>query len=315
MADRGGYSGVVRVAGRALEPRLTRLAALVAALSLGSCSSPSPPRETPAHPIVLAGAEHLVPLLRSEILAFRDRYPEAPEIRVTPNGSAEAMEQLVNGEVTMAVLTRELTDPEVKAAVEREGLNAFPFAWDAVAVIVNARCPVEQISRTELGRIYVGEIRDWADLGWKAGGELIPLTTGPRLGLYEFIQQALLGGASYGPGVYAQKSEEEMVALVASRPNTIACVSKDLVDGRVRSLKVSSALGFPYIPLDRESSILRTYPLMRSLSLCTRGDAPGTATDLVNFVTSADGQQIIARFGYSPATMPVHVVRTAEEAE
>ncbi|TMQ62621.1 MAG: hypothetical protein E6K77_06690, partial [Candidatus Eisenbacteria bacterium] len=121
-------------------------------------------------------------MLRGEVLAFRDRYPKAAEIRIVPSGSAEGMEQLVNGEVTMSIMTRELTDPEVQAAVAREGLRAFPIAWDGVAAIVNPSSPVRQISRTELGAVYRGAIGDWSELGWKQGGAVIPLTSGPRLG-------------------------------------------------------------------------------------------------------------------------------------
>jgi phosphate transport system substrate-binding protein len=248
-------------------------------------------------------------------MAFRDRYPQAPEIRIVENGSAEGMEQLVNGEVTMSVLTRELTDPEIKAAMSRKGLNAFPVAWDAIAVIVNPGAPVRQISRTELGQIYRGAIRDWSELGWKQGGPVIPLTTGPKLGLYELLQQALLGGDPYGPGVYAQKGEADIVDIVAMRSDAIGCVSKAFVDARVRSLAVSPAMGFGYVPLDRETLMLKKYPLLRGISLCTGGTPPGTATDFINFVTSVDGQRIVSKHGFAPATVSVRVVRTAEEAQ
>jgi len=289
---------------------------MLSALCLGSCSSPSPPRQTPPAPIVLAGAENLVPLLRSEIRAFRERNPEAAEIRIVPNGSAEGMEQLVNNEVTMSVLTRDLTDPEIKAAMQREGLNAIAFAWDAVAVIVHPRSPIQQISRTELGQIYRGVITDWGRLGFRKGGPIVPLTTGPRLGLYEFIHQSLLDGAPYGSGVYAEKTEAEIVDIVASRVDAIGCVSHGFVDGRVKVLALAPAKGFPYVALSRESLMLRTYPLLCGVSLCTRGvNPPATATDFINFVTSVDGQQIVSRFDYAPATVSVRIVRTAEEAQ
>ena len=304
----------MRVTGRVRGTWLHRVAFALLAFGLGSCSSPSPPREIPPAPIVLAGAEHLVPMLRGEIQAFRDRDSAAAEIRAIPNGSAEGMEQLVNGEVTMSVLMRELTDPEVKAAMARQGLNAFPFAWDAVAVIVNPRSPIRQLSRTELAQIYRGEVTDWADLGWRQGGEIIPLTTGPKLGLYEFLQQSLLGGDPYGARIYAQKGEPEIRDLVASRQDAIGCVSRQFVDERVRALAVSTAKGLPYVPLTRETTMLRRYPLMRGLSLCTQSRPPATATDFINFVTSVDGQQIVSRHGYTPV-IPVRVVRTAEEAQ
>jgi len=154
-----------------------------------------------------------------------------------------------------------------------------------------------------------------ADGGYRRGA-IVPLTTGPRLGLYEFIQQALLSGAAYGPGVYAQKSEAEIVNLVASRVDAIGCVSRGFVDRRVRALAVSPAKGLPYVTLTRESLMLKTYPLLRGLSLCARGkNPPSAATDFVNFVTSVDGQQIVSRFDYAPATVSVRVVRTAEEAQ
>ena len=248
-------------------------------------------------------------------MAFRDRYPQASEIRILDNGSAEGMEQLVNGEVTMSVLTRELTDPEIKAAMAREGLTAFPIAWDAVAAIVNPVSPVRQISRTELGQIYRGAVTHWSELGWREGGAVLPLTTGPRLGLYEFIQQALLGGDAYGPGVYAQKSEQDIVDIVATRPSAIGCVSRGFVDVRVHALAVAPAIGFAYVLLTRESLMLKTYPLLRGISLCTGGNPPGTVNDFINFVTSVDGQRIVVKYGYAPATVPVRVVRTAEEAQ
>ncbi len=103
--------------------------------------------------------------------------------------------------------------------------------------------------------------------------------------------------------------------MVASRADAIGCVSRELVEERVRALSVSSAKGFPYIPLNRESLMLKTYPLLRGISICTRGKPPGTATDFINFVTSVDGQQIVTRYGYAPATVSVRVVRTAEEAQ
>ena len=70
----------------------------------------------------------------------------------------------------MSVLMRDLTDPEVEAAVRRDGLHAYPVVWDAVAAVVNRACPVEQISRDELARIYSGAISNWAELGWRDGG-------------------------------------------------------------------------------------------------------------------------------------------------
>lgn len=294
-------------------------AALVAiALASGTCSSPPPPRNVHPASLTLAGAEYAAPLMRAEILAFHDRYPDADSIRIEANGSAEGMEQLVNGEVSMSLLLRELTDPEADAAVQRQGLQAFPVAWDAVAVIVNPASPVEQISRTELGSIYAGDLTAWGPLGWKAGGELIALTSGPRLGIYGYIEQALLGDRPYAKTIYAPPTEQEVTEVVATRRNAIACVSRPVAEAagaRVKVLRVSQALGLPYVALDRETLLTKTYPLLRAISIATPAQPAETVGNFVNFVSGIDGQQIVARHGYAPATVPIRIVRTAEEAE
>ena len=249
------------------------------------------------------------------MLAFRSRYPDSDSIQILANGSAEGMEQLVNGDVGMSVLMRDLTDPEVEAAVRRDGLNTFPVAWDAVAVIVHPSCPIEQISRTELTAIYAGTATSWGPLGWRAGGSVIALTSGPRLGLYGYLEQALLGGGSYASTIYAPPTEQEVVDVVATRPNAIGCVSRPFADRRVKILRIAQAKGLPYVPLTRETILQRSYPLLRSVVIATPAAPRRSAAELITFISGADGQAIVARHGYAPATVPIRIVRTAEEAE
>jgi phosphate transport system substrate-binding protein len=188
-----------------------------------------------------------------------------------------------------------------------------------VAVIVNRSCPLEQISRTELAAIYSGELTAWAPLGWRGGGSLIALTSGPRLGIYAYLQQALLGGGDYAKSIYAPPSEEDVVRTVATRTNAIGCVSRAILEGpdsaRVRVLRVAQAKALPSVPLNRETLLRRTYPLLKSISIATPAKPRSTASEFITFLSGIDGQAIVARFGYAPATVPVRIVRTAEEAE
>lgn len=301
---------------RASRVRHPWVALLVVALASGTCSSPSPPRKPHTAPLTLAGTEYLAPLFRAEILAFRDRYPDSDSIRIQANGSAEGMEQLVNGEVSMSLLLRELTDPEVDAAIKRNGLQGFTVAWDAVAVIVNPASPIEQISKSELGEIYGGSVTEWSSLGWNQGGQVIALTAGTRLGIFAYLQQALLGSGSYASTVYAPPTEDQVVEVVATRPNAIACVSRAYAEragARVRVLRVSQAKGLPYVELSRESILTKQYPLLRSITIATPANPSSSTGTFIDFVSGMDGQQIVARFGYAPATVPIRIVRTVEE--
>jgi ABC-type molybdate transport system substrate-binding protein len=59
----------------------------------------------------------------------------------------------------------------------------------------------------------------------------------------------------------------------------------------------------------------RSYPLLRNIALATPAAPRQTASDFITFVSGVDGQRIVARHGYAPATVPIRIVRTAEEAE
>ena len=61
--------------------------------------------------------------------------------------------------------------------------------------------------------------------------------------------------------------------------------------------------------------IERRYPLPRSLAIATPLELRATTADFVTFVSSVDDQQILARHGYAPATVPIRIVRTVEEGE
>lgn len=303
-----------RIRAELIRPQVAAL--VVALVGIGSCASPAPPRQDVSPtPIVLAGTEYAAPMLRAEILAFRELYPRADSIVLQANGSAEGMEQLVNGEVGMALLMRDLTDPEVEAAVTKDGLRSFPIAWDGVAVVVNPASPIQQLSRTELADIYSGAVTDWSRLGWKKGGEIMAITGAPKLGLFGFGQQILLSDSAYAKSVYALESEETIAREVAARPNAIALLSRPYVTERVRALRVAPAKGLPYVAFDREGMLRRRYPLLRSLAIATPQEPRKSAADFITFVSSVDGQQILARHGYAPATVPIRIVRTAEEEE
>lgn len=44
-------------------------------------------------------------------------------------------------------------------------MTQVPVAWDALAVIVNKTNPVQNKSLDDLRKVYLGQIRNWSELG------------------------------------------------------------------------------------------------------------------------------------------------------
>ncbi len=125
-----------------------------------------------------------------------------------------------------------------------------------------------------------------------------------------------MGGGSYAPAIYAPPTEAEVVEVVATRRNAIACVSRPYAEqagSRVRMLRVSQADGLPYVALDRETLLTQHLPAPSLRFRSRHRPTRGAAANFINFVSGMDGQRIVARHGYAPAAVPIEIIRTAEE--
>lgn len=85
-----------------------------------------------------------------------------PDVTVTAEfiGSSAGIESVSNGSVDIGNASRELKDSELS-----QGLEANVVAIDGIAVIVNKSCNMDTISKDDLCKVYIGEIKNWNALG------------------------------------------------------------------------------------------------------------------------------------------------------
>lgn len=69
------------------------------------------------------------------------------------------MESTVNGICDIGMASRELKDSEIEA-----GLQGQEIALDGIAVIVNNKNSLSDITTDQVKDIYTGEITEWSDL-------------------------------------------------------------------------------------------------------------------------------------------------------
>ena len=76
-----------------------------------------------------------------------------------PTGSGAGIEAATNGSADIGLSSRALKDEETA-----NGLTGTTVALDGIAVIVNAGSKVENLTVEQIGKIFTGEITDWADV-------------------------------------------------------------------------------------------------------------------------------------------------------
>ena len=120
-------------------------------------------------------------------------------------------------------------------------------------------------------------------------------------GTYVYFREAVLGKArEYKQGSIDQSGSKDVVTLVGRTPCAIGYSGMAYATPDVKTLKLSRKKGDPPIAPSTATAMDKTYPLARALYLYTRGEPMGNVKDFLDWVASAEGQQIVASVGFVP---------------
>ncbi|MDR0306696.1 MAG: substrate-binding domain-containing protein [Chitinispirillales bacterium] len=98
--------------------------------------------------------EKIMERLKEEYVKFN------PDVKVEINytGSTAGIKDCLSGKSNIVMSSRAFK------ADEKEKLEGYAFALDAIAVIVNKNNPIDEISSEMVTKIFKGEIRSWSDV-------------------------------------------------------------------------------------------------------------------------------------------------------
>ncbi len=246
------------------------------------------------------------------VLQLAEAYMETDldvSVNITGGGSGVGIAGLLNSRIDVANSSREINQNELSLAAERGIMvEPFVFAADALAIICNPDVPLDSLSLKNLGKIFSGEIQDWQAIGVKSG----PISLYGRQsnsGTFIYFREQVLG-KDYASGIKQMNGNAQILEAVKADPNAIGYIgfgyltqeSGALRQG-IKIIRLAKEPGQPAIsPLDREAIKAGLYPLTRPLFQFTNGEPRGKIRAFYAFEKSPEGQKIIAKNGYLPAS-------------
>ena len=203
------------------------------------------------------------------------------KIVVEGGGSGAGAKAAAAGEVTLAFLSRELNAHE-----KESGLVGHSYAKDGVAIIVNKNNPVAGLTVAELKDIFTGKTTAWAD-----GKPVVAYNRNADSGTREVFQEHVLGKDAFSPTA-AIKHDGVIISSVEKIPTAIAFTSV----GEVDETKVKLV---PVAGIKPSAASLKdgSYPIARSPTFATKGEAAGDEKAFIDFVLSPKGQALVAEHG------------------
>jgi phosphate transport system substrate-binding protein len=217
-------------------------------------------------------------------------------IEVRPHGSSTAFSDMADGTADIGMASRAVKSAEVdklKALGDIKAVGSeHVVGLDGVAVIVNAENPIGALSTATLRRIFMGELKNWAEVGGRAQ----PITLYARddkSGTFDTFKELVLRGKSMSDAKRFEDSAE-LESAVAKDSAAIGFVGLPYVK-TAKALAVNDGDG---APLEPTSFSIRTesYPLSRRLYFYSRPGATNSdVADFVAFALSPAGQAVVRK--------------------
>lgn len=211
-------------------------------------------------------------------------------VTYNPTGSGSGIKAALNGTCDIGLASRYLKDEE-----KAEGLVETILAYDGIAIIVNTKKPVADLSVEQIAKIYTGEITNWSEVGGN-DGEIVLIGreagSGTRDG-FESITD------TKDACQYRQEltSTGAVITAVESNPNAIGYASLASVKDSVKAISVDGVA-------PSESTIKDgSYAIQRPFVLVTKKDTElsEAAQDFFNYITSGEANELISASGVVPA--------------
>jgi len=249
--------------------------------------SPTPtsfplPNELPSGSTLEVDGSSSMEIINEALKArFEERFSDAT-VDLNTNGTPEALQALLDGEINLAAVGRGLTDEE-----KAQGLTEVPVSREKVAIIVGPDNSFQgDITFEQFAQIFRGEITDWSELGGEPGPIRLvdrPDTSDTRQALsqYDVFQTAPFETGSNT----TQVAEDDTAAVINELGNDgigYAIADQVLELNTVRIVPMHQTL-----PDDPR------YPFSQPRGYVYR-EADPVAQAFLGFATSAPGQEAVA---------------------
>ncbi|HNR49981.1 MAG TPA: phosphate ABC transporter substrate-binding protein [Deltaproteobacteria bacterium] len=214
-----------------------------------------------------------------------------PDIRITVagGGSGVGVQKVGEGLVDIGNTGRAVSEAEKS----KYGLVSFPFAIDGVAVVVNPKNPVSELSAQQIKEIFSGRIANWKDLGGPDAAIHL-FTRDEASGTREVFWEKLLNKGDLAQNANIVASNGAMKVAVAGDPHAIGYLGIGHISKDVKAVVIDK------VEPSQENAKSGAYRVTRYLYMNTKGQPTQLQQAFIDYILGPDGAEICKKHGYIP---------------
>lgn len=260
--------------------------------------------------------ETLKPIIEDQILVFESEYNA--KINLVSKSEAEVVNSLVDGSATIAILSRQLTNSELKVFEKKKIIpKTTKFATDAIALITKKG-----------GNDTLIALNDVFDFlrGKNVAGIKGLVFDNPNSSTMRQLTDLAGVKTTDARNVYSFSNNAEAIKYIAEHEGMIGVIGLNWLSqptpemqpyiGKISLMGVKGK-GSEYIFPSQNNIAEGTYPLARHLFVVNCQGFSGLGMGFASFVAGERGQRIILKSGLLPAHMPGRkiVIKTSNNKE
>lgn len=237
----------------------------------------------------IAGGTAHIPVIKDAAEKIMGANPKI-RISIAAGGSGVGVQKVGEGLVQIGNTGRPLTKEEI----EKYGLKSFAFAIDGVAVAVNPKNRVNELTSDQVKDIFAGKITNWKEVGGDDAGIHV-ITRDEASGTREVFWEKLLQKGPVVGRANVVPSNGAMKVALSQDPLAIGYLSVGHVDSTVKAIKLDG------VDPTQENATNGTYKVTRKLYMNTKGEPSPLAKAFIEYILGWDGQEIVKKHGYIPS--------------
>lgn len=249
--------------------------------------------------IKVVGSTTVLPVVTKAGEIFMRKHPDV-SITINSGGSGVGVTSVAKGLSDIGMISRDISGDE-KKRFSNIDFTVYDIGKDAVACVVSApvyNSGIKALSRDTIKKIYLGEIKNWKEIGG-IDKDILVIDKESHRGTRHIFMQYLFGDENAkAPGAdIVTGSNNEEQSKIAQSDSAIgmlshAWINKDVIG--IGIIEVDGKIIEPTIENIKNGS----YPIARNLSLITSGEASGVIREFIDFIVDTEGQHIVEENGY-----------------